>query len=265
MKKIFTIFILFFVFALPAAAENTAAGEYASARFISGDENVDKKLPTDMGLDIILKDGWYTYWRMPGDNGLAPKFDWTGSTNVKSVDVSWPAPSRFTVMDMHSFGYSDHVLLPLQITPKNAELPTKLDVKIDMVVCHEICIPESLHVTGDVVSAEKEILSSAKKSLPLTDNSDDLGITAAVLGKEALVITAYAKGGFHTDADVIVETPLPLLTIPPQILIDEKNPDQAVLKLVAPAGMDLTKELFGKEAVILLLHGGKAIEKKFTF
>ena len=265
MKKIFTIFLLPILFSLPAAAETSATGEYASAQFISGDENVDKKLPTDMGLDIQLKDGWYTYWRMPGDNGLAPKFDWTGSTNIKRVDIAWPAPSRFTVMDMHSFGYSNHVMLPLQITPENPDLPTKLDVKLDLVVCHEICVPESLHVTGDNVSPDGAALANVRKVLPLNDNSDDLGITAAVLGKEALVLTAYAKGGFHTDADVVVETPSPLLTIPPQILIDEKNPDQAVLKLIAPAGMDLTKELFGKEATILLIHGGRAVEKNFTF
>ncbi len=265
MKKIFTIFILAALFSHNAAAETSVSEKYASARFISGDENVDKKLPADMGLDITLKDGWYTYWRMAGDNGLAPKFDWTGSTNIKRVDVSWPTPSRFTMMDMHSFGYSEHVLLPLEITPEKPDLPTKLDVKIDLVVCHEICVPESLHVTADSVSPGPQKLSGARKALPLKENSDDLGMTAAVLGKEALVITAYAKGGFHTDADVIVETPSPLLTIPPQILIDEKNPDQAVLKLIAPAGMDLTKELFGKEATILLLHGGKAIEKNFTF
>jgi len=265
MKKTFTIFILPFLFSASVMAETPAPEKYATGKFISGDENVDKKAPADMGLEIDLKDGWYTYWRMPGDNGLAPKFDWTGSENIKRVDISWPAPSRFTVMDMHSFGYSENVLLPLQITPENPDLPVRVDAKIDMVVCHEICVPESLHVTGDSVSKDADLLAKVKNSLPQLENSDDLGISAAVLGKEALVITAYAKGGFHKDADVIVETASPLLTVPPQILIDEKNPDQAVLKIVAPAGMDLTKELFGKEATILLLHGGKAVEKNFTF
>lgn len=265
MKKTFTIFILPLLFSVPAAAQVSAPEKYATARFVSGDENVDKKTPLDLGLEINLKDGWYTYWRMPGDNGLAPKFDWTASENVKRVDISWPAPSRFTMMDMHSFGYKNRVVLPLQITPEKPDMPTRLDVKIDIVVCHEICIPESLHVTGDEITVDRKSLIAAKKSLPLLENSDDLGMTTAVLGKQALVITAYAKNGFHNDADVIVETPTPLLTVPPQILIDKKDPDRAVLKIVAPAGLDLTRELFGKEATILLLHGGKAIEKNFTF
>jgi len=265
MKKTFTIFLLSFVFSFPVAAQEVESGPYATAKFISGDENVDKKSPADMGLDITLKDGWYTYWRMAGDNGLPPKFNWSGSTNVKEVDISWPAPSRFTLMDMHSFGYSNHVLLPLKVTPTNPAEPIKLDVKLDIVVCHEICVPESLHVTETDLMVDAETLKMARASLPSTENSDDLGITAAVLGKEALVITAYAKGGFHTDADVVIETPTPLLTVPPQILIDEKDADRAVLKVIAPAGMDLTKELFGKKATIVLMHGGKSLEREFGF
>lgn len=265
MKKTFTIFLFAFVFSLPAAAQDGASGTYASARFISGDGNVDKKPSTDMGLDITLQDGWYTYWRMAGDNGLPPKFDWSASTNVRHVDISWPAPSRFTLMDMHSFGYKDHVLLPLTVTPENPALPVALDVRVDLVVCHEICVPESLHVTADDVAADPAALKAARAALPATENTRDLGMDAAVIGKDALVVTAYARGGFHKDADVVIETPIPLLTVPPQILIDEKDADRAVLKIVAPVGMDLTKELFGKKATILLLHGGKSLEKEFTF
>jgi suppressor for copper-sensitivity B len=265
MKKTFTIFLCTFLISFPAMAQDAAKGEYVSAHFVSDGENVDKKSVADMGLDITLAEGWYTYWRMAGDNGLPPKFDWSGSTNVRRVDISWPAPSRFTVMDMHSFGYSDQVLLPLQITPENPDAPVTLDVKLELVVCHEICVPERLHVTGDSVVQEKGLLKQARDSLPQTENSEDLGITAAVLGKDSLIITAYAKNGFHKDADIVIETPGPLLTAPPQILIDEKDQTRAVLKVLAPTGMDLTKELFGKEAMIVLIHGGKSLERNFSF
>ena len=36
------------------------------------------------GVEITLADGWKTYWRMPGDAGVPPNFDWAGSTNVAS-------------------------------------------------------------------------------------------------------------------------------------------------------------------------------------
>lgn len=265
MKKTFTIFLCTSLFYVPAMAQETAKGEYASARFIFGDENGDKKASSDIALDIALKDGWYTYWRMAGDNGLPPKFDWSQSTNVKSVDLSWPAPSRFTMMDMHSFGYRDRVILPLVVTPVDPNQDVALDVKMDLVVCHEICVPESLHINDDSIVVDKEGLKAGKAALPAPENNEGLGITAAVLGKDALVVTAYAKDGFHKDADIIIETPRPLLTVPPQILIDEKDSTRAVLKIMAPAGLDLTKELFGKDATIVLLHGGKSLERKFSF
>ena len=265
MKKTFTIFLCTTLLSFPAMAQDAAKGAYASAQFISGDENGGKKIPSDVALDITLKDGWYTYWRMAGDNGLPPKFDWSQSTNVKSVDLSWPAPSRFTMMDMHSFGYRDRVVLPLVVTPEDPNQPVNLDVKMDLVVCHEICVPESLHLTDDSIVVDQQGLKAGKAALPALENSDDLGMTAAVLGKDSLVITAYAKDGFHKDADVIIETPRPLLTTPPQILIDEKNATRAVLKIMAPAGLDLTKELFGKDATIVLIHGGKSLERKFSF
>ncbi|RUX21351.1 hypothetical protein EOA27_06205, partial [Mesorhizobium sp. M2A.F.Ca.ET.037.01.1.1] len=33
-------------------------------------------------LDIALKPGWKTYWRDPGDAGVPPQLDISGSTNI---------------------------------------------------------------------------------------------------------------------------------------------------------------------------------------
>ena len=44
------------------------------------------------GIEIALEPGWYTYWRNPGEAGVPPVFDFSGSENVASVDVMYPAP-----------------------------------------------------------------------------------------------------------------------------------------------------------------------------
>jgi len=46
------------------------------------------------GIEIRLDPGWHTYWRYPGESGVPPRFDFTGSENVESVTVLWPAPKR---------------------------------------------------------------------------------------------------------------------------------------------------------------------------
>src|SRR5690606_14977149 len=38
-----------------------------------------------IGIEIDLAPGWYTYWRMPGEAGIAPVLDWSGSSNLASV------------------------------------------------------------------------------------------------------------------------------------------------------------------------------------
>src|SRR5262249_29648678 len=85
--------------------------------------------------------GWKTYWRYPGDSGVPPRFDFAGSQNVKSVEVVWPAPRRFSDESGITIGYKDGVVFPLRIVPQDAAKPVLLRLKADYAVCEKICIP----------------------------------------------------------------------------------------------------------------------------
>src|ERR1044072_7680073 len=104
------------------------------------------------GIEIRLAPGWKTYWRYPGDSGIPPRFDFSNSTNVKSVTVRYPAPHRLVDESGTSIGYKDGVVFPLDIVPQNAGQPVTLVVKGDYAVCEKICIPAAgkaeLSVTG---------------------------------------------------------------------------------------------------------------------
>ncbi|MFY8145805.1 MAG: protein-disulfide reductase DsbD domain-containing protein, partial [Rhodobacter sp.] len=41
-------------------------------------------------LRLTLAPGWKTYWRSPGDAGIPPLFNWSGSQNLSGVRVHWP-------------------------------------------------------------------------------------------------------------------------------------------------------------------------------
>src|SRR5208282_1541060 len=82
-------------------------------------------------IEIKLDPGWKTYWRDPGDSGAPPTFDFSGSGNVKSAAVLWPAPEKFPDgAGGNSIGYADHVILPLQIAPDDATKPSSLRLKL---------------------------------------------------------------------------------------------------------------------------------------
>src|SRR5215831_19456743 len=54
----------------------------ARARLTGGAPAVRGATSYLAGVEIALDEGWKTYWRMPGDAGVPPNFDWSGSSNV---------------------------------------------------------------------------------------------------------------------------------------------------------------------------------------
>src|SRR6516165_8860791 len=78
-----------------AAAEETiaaspwSAGLGAKMRLVRGAPLSD----TDgfaAAIEIALDAGYKTYWRMPGDTGVPPLFDWSASQNLASIAPAWP-------------------------------------------------------------------------------------------------------------------------------------------------------------------------------
>ena len=47
-------------------------------------------------LHLRLARDWITYWRHPGESGIAPRLDLSGSGNLAEARVHWPAPRLFT-------------------------------------------------------------------------------------------------------------------------------------------------------------------------
>jgi DsbC/DsbD-like thiol-disulfide interchange protein len=130
------------------AASNAAAadasrwdGDARSAvRLIAGSSPPDGG-PIRAGVEIRLKSGWHTYWRYPGDAGVPPRFDFSQSQNLKSVEVRWPAPQRIPEQGLVAIGYTGDVILPLAIVPQIRGEPVKLHLKLDYAVCEKLCVP----------------------------------------------------------------------------------------------------------------------------
>lgn len=101
-------------------------------------------------LHLTLAPGWKTYWRAPGDAGIPPAFDWTGSRNIAAVEIVWPRPQVFTLNGLRTLGYAEELVLPLRIRPLDPAAPARLSAVIDLGVCRDICVPTSMRVTGDL-------------------------------------------------------------------------------------------------------------------
>ncbi|WP_132861945.1 protein-disulfide reductase DsbD domain-containing protein [Shimia isoporae] len=101
-------------------------------------------------LRITLNPGWKTYWRAPGDAGIPPRITWRGSRNLGTVDLTWPTPEVFDQNGMRSIGYSNEVVLPVQIAPQSSDKPMTVKAQLEIGVCRDICVPQTLKVKAEL-------------------------------------------------------------------------------------------------------------------
>jgi len=132
--------------AFPALAETQA--EVLTADLMAGWRT---GVGTHMAaLHLALAPEWKTYWRRPGEAGIPPEFDWSGSQNVDAVRLYWPRPEVFTVNGMQSIGYHHELVLPIEITALDPALPIHLRARVALGVCRDICMPASLDLAADL-------------------------------------------------------------------------------------------------------------------
>jgi DsbC/DsbD-like thiol-disulfide interchange protein len=182
----------------------------ATATLLDGWQQADGTYVS--AVRITLADGWKTYWRAPGDAGIPPEFDWNGSQNLAGIAVSWPTPQVFNQNGMRSIGYSHQVTLPLTVSAKRADKPVKINLKMEIGVCKDICIPKALTLKGTldastatpvpaIAAALAEKPFSAAEAgargvtCALSASEDGLNITAKLTlpstgGKEHVIIEA---------------------------------------------------------------------------
>ncbi len=137
--------------AVAVPASNWAESQSASMRLIAGAARDGTSLPAETlraetlraGIEIRLAPHFKTYWRSPGDSGVAPMVSFEGSENLASAEVLFPAPQIFRDAGGMSIGYKDHVIWPIHAKPVDPAKPVLLKLKLDYGVCEKICIPAS--------------------------------------------------------------------------------------------------------------------------
>lgn len=121
-------------------------------------------------LHLQLAPDWITYWRHPGETGIVPQFDWSGSRNLAHARVHWPEPRLFIKSGFQSIGYADELVLPIELTPVTPGQPIELDATMLLGVCDDICIPVDLDLNATMHGAGQQdrAIAAALSSRPGT-------------------------------------------------------------------------------------------------
>ncbi|MEC9432361.1 MAG: protein-disulfide reductase DsbD domain-containing protein [Pseudomonadota bacterium] len=192
----------------PAAPAATAEGQRSRTALLAG-------WPTQAGarvagLRIALDPGWKTYWRVPGDAGIPPEFDWSASDNVAAVAVRWPRPHAFESFGMTTLGYKGDVVLPLEITPTDPTRPVALRLSFAYGVCSDICVPEMADMALDLppaLAADAGPIRAALADLPRP--AETAGAALSGCGLRVSGAHKGAEGGSRLDRRLEVDLHLP--------------------------------------------------------
>ena len=106
--------------------------QHASVRLRADTSQPDE---TRVLLDVKLEEGWKTYWRSPGDGGVAPTIVW--SEPVKSAQWFWPMPQRFDVAGITTQGYHNAVSIPLAL---DGAFTGKIAGVLTLSTCKDVCL-----------------------------------------------------------------------------------------------------------------------------
>ena len=182
----------------------------SSIRLIAGSNAKDAAL-LHAGIDMKLLPGWHTYWRYPGDSGVPPRFDFSGSENLKSATVLFPAPQVHTDEAGSTIGYEGRVVFPVDVTPKDPGRPVTLKLKADYAVCEKLCVPAegsaALTLTPGA-SKEDAAVKAAAARVPKRESDAVAGLTARrVTGGAKPLVMVDLPAPANVPVSVFVEGP----------------------------------------------------------
>lgn len=176
--------ILAFIAAALLWAPTANAAPFKSERvqmdLVAQDTAATPGRETVVALRIRQAPGWHTYWKNAGDAGLPPEWSWRLPPGWSASEPIWPAPHRMpegggTLM---TYGWEGEVYLPVRLRlPPNARGPADIGLKVTVLVCADICVPETAELS---------------LSLPVGDG----GVPNGPIG-QAVVRTVREAPGFH--------------------------------------------------------------------
>jgi DsbC/DsbD-like thiol-disulfide interchange protein len=225
------------------------------------------------GLEIVLSEGWKTYWRMPGDSGVPPTFDWSKSRNLASAQVLYPPPTRMQEAGGVAVGYKGAVIMPIRVTAKDPGAPVQLHLALEFGICRDICIPAMVNLALDFVPGAAgpppQALLAALDTVPRPHHKrrardPELKRARVVQGTSPLRIEFDGIfQGTTATTDMFVEAPNGLYVPLP---VRQVSPGGGGgVRFDAELSADLAKDLQGKTLTLTLVDDAGATETRWTF
>src|SRR5665213_3539136 len=118
------------------------------------------------GVDLKMETGWHTYWKNPGDAGMATEIKWQLPPGISAGEIQWPLPEKFPPIEVTTYGYENEVMLlvPLKIETNFSSGQIDLKANVSWLECKEVCIPANavIQATLNIGNETKTSVDSRK-------------------------------------------------------------------------------------------------------
>ncbi len=167
-------------------------------------------------LEVQLDDDWKTYWRSPGEGGVAPSLDWNQSENLNQVDWHWPVPGRYAFMGVETLGYKERVVFPLTLHVNDMQEPAWFLGKLTMPSCTNICVLNDYEMS---LTFRPDQLSLSEQALHLYNQ----GISQ--VPKPSTTVELLGAFWNKTEETAIFQLTKPQGWINPDVFVDGSSDD----------------------------------------
>lgn len=213
-----------------------------------------------LALDLQLEPGWKTYWRSPGDSGLPPQLDWSGSENLSHVTLHWPAPEPIRSGTALELGYHDRLVLPLTAWPRDPSRPVEIRLEADLGLCRDICVPANLSLAApppgpDPDPAILRALATVPRPLPDRPACEITPIA------DGMRVAMTLSGPAPTLAAIEIEPGEGIWVSGAEILAGPQGP-RAVVEMVGPSNAPFALDRDSLRLTVLPADGTRATETR---
>jgi suppressor for copper-sensitivity B len=251
-----------------AAATDWVAGDHVQARLIAASDAVSADGVLTLGIQLRLEEGWETYWRSPGDSGVPAKFDWSAGTNFGEVSVAWPAPRRFTILGMNTFGYVGELVLPVIATVPDPTQAVSVRLSVVYAVCKDVCFLVEQDFALDIPpgpaagdAAMMALIEKFQKAVPVP-NAPNFAVERVTVfpgATPSIEILGRATEPFQSP-DVIVEAPPGFVFQAPTVRLIAGG-RRAILRAAFKQMPAAAGPLAGNMVTITIIDGDRAVEQ----
>jgi thiol:disulfide interchange protein DsbD len=113
----------------------------ATVSLVTDTDSMQPGKPFRVALRLRLADGWHTYWKNPGDAGVAPDLALEMPDGATQSPIDWPTPRRVQEGPVMTYAYTGEVLLPVTVTLRG-DAAAAIRAHAQWLVCKDICVPE---------------------------------------------------------------------------------------------------------------------------